>query len=94
MAQQTPSRANPHNPLAAGPQQLSSLTILRAYQRNPSGVGLPLCECGPIGPYKATAGLSTSSHHWRKLVGVEFCGVRGTPLSRPSFLAQARSAYP
>jgi hypothetical protein len=47
-----------------------------------------------IGAYEATAGLSTSSHHWRKLVGVEFCGVRWTPLSRPSFFAQARSVYP
>jgi hypothetical protein len=56
--------------------------------------GRPLCECGPIGAYEATAGLSTSSDHWRKLVGVEFCGVRWTPLSRPSFLAQARSVYP
>jgi hypothetical protein len=56
--------------------------------------GRPLCECGPIGVYEATAGLSTCSHHWRKLVGVEFCGVRWTPLSRPWFLAQARSVYP
>ena len=74
------------------------------HQRNPSGVGfrgscllaceLPLCGCGPIGPYEAAAGLSTCSHHWRKLVGVEFCGVRWTPLSRPSFFAQAMSVYP
>jgi hypothetical protein len=42
----------------------------------------------------ATAGLSASSHHWRKLVGVEFCGVRWTPLSRPWFFAQAMSVYP
>jgi SAM-dependent methyltransferase len=56
--------------------------------------GRPLCECGPIGAYEATAGLSTCSHHWRKLVGVEFCGVRWTPLSRPSFFAQAISVYP
>jgi hypothetical protein len=59
-----------------------------------AGMGLPLCECGPIGVYEATAGLSTSSHHWRKLVGVEFCGVRWTPLSRPWFFAQAMSVYP
>src|SRR5260370_1818560 len=55
---------------------------------------LPLCECGPIGPYEAAAGLSTCSHHWRKLVGVEFSAVRWTPLSRPSFFAQAMSVYP
>ena len=74
-----------------------------SHQRNPSGVGFrgPVwrhvagpCECGPIGAYEATAGLSTSSHHWRKLVGVEFCGVRWTPLSRPWSFAQAMSAYP
>jgi hypothetical protein len=59
-----------------------------------AGMGLPLCDCGPIDAYEATAGLSTSSHHWRKLVGVEFSGVRWTPLSRPSFVAQAMSAYP
>jgi hypothetical protein len=58
------------------------------------GMGRPLCECGPIGAYEATAGLSTCSHHWRKLVGVEFCGVRWTPLSRPSFFARAMSVYP
>ncbi len=74
-----------------------------SHQGNPSGVGSevllagmgrPLCECGPIGAYEATVGLSTSSHHWRKLVGVEFSGVRWTPLSRPSFFAQAMSVYP
>ncbi len=59
-----------------------------------ASVGRPLCECGPFGAYEATAGLSTSSHHWRKLVGVEFSGVRWTPLSRPSFFAQAMSVYP
>jgi hypothetical protein len=73
------------------------------HQRNPSGVGFrgPVwrhvagpCVSEPIGAYEATAGLSTSSHHWRKLVGVEFCGVRWTALSRPSFFAQAMSAYP
>ena len=52
------------------------------------------CDCGPIGFYEATAGLSACSHHWRKLVGVEFCGVRWTPLSRPSFFARAMSVYP
>jgi hypothetical protein len=73
------------------------------HQRNPSGVGFrgPVwrrvtCPCvvRAIGAYEATAGLSTSSHQWRKLVGVEFCGVRWTPLSRPWFFAQAMSAYP
>ena len=59
-----------------------------------AGMSRPLCECGPIGAYEATVGLSTSSHHWRKLVGVEFSGVRWTPLSRPSFFAQAMSVYP
>jgi erythrin-vacuolar iron transport family protein len=47
-----------------------------------------------LGAYETTVGLSASSHHWRKLVGVEFCGVRWTPLSRPSFFAQAMSVYP
>jgi hypothetical protein len=55
---------------------------------------LPLCDCGLVGAYEATAGLSTSSHHWRKLVGVEFSGVRWTPLSRPLFFARAMSVYP
>jgi hypothetical protein len=41
-----------------------------------------------------TAGLSTSSLHSRKLVGVEFSGVRGTALSMPSFLAAAMSVMP
>ncbi len=59
-----------------------------------AGMGRPLCECGPTVAYEAAAGLSTSSHHWRKLVGVEFSGVRWTPLSRPSFFAQAMSVYP
>jgi hypothetical protein len=59
-----------------------------------AGMGRPLCECGPIGAYEATTGLSTSSHHWRKLVGVEFSRVRWTPLSRPSFFARAMSVYP
>jgi len=54
----------------------------------------PFCACERAGRYEATAGFSTSSLHWRKLVGVEFSGVRGTPLSRPSFLAQAMSAIP
>jgi hypothetical protein len=44
--------------------------------------------------YAATAGFRTSSLHWRKLVGVEFSGVRGTALSRPWFLAQAMSVIP
>jgi len=35
--------------------------------------------------------LSTSSHHWRKLVGVEFPGVRWTALSRPSFGGMAQT---
>ena len=74
-----------------------------SHQRNPpvwgsevllAGMDRALCECGPIGAYEATVGLSTSSHHWRKLVGVEFSGVRWTPLSRPSFFARAMSVYP
>jgi hypothetical protein len=32
--------------------------------------------------------LSTSSHRWRKLVGVEFCGVRWTPCNQPGLHAQ------
>ena len=42
----------------------------------------------------ATAGLSVSSHHWRKLVGVEFSGMRATALSIPWFFAQAMSVMP
>ena len=50
----------------------------------------------PAGPSAArnTAGFSTSSHHCRKLVGVEFSGVRWTPLSMPSFFAAAMSVMP
>ncbi len=43
---------------------------------------------------ESTAGFSTSWHQRRKLVGVEFSGVRRTALSRPSFLAQAMSVIP
>ena len=43
---------------------------------------------------KRTAGFNTSSHHWRKLVGVVDCGVRGSALSRPAFLAAAMSTMP
>ena len=74
------------------------------HQRNPSGVGFsgvvrwhvtcPFCDDEPVGAYEATAGFSTSSHHWRKLVGVEFPGVRRTALSRPWFFAQAMSVIP
>ena len=62
---------------------------------------VPVCTVPRIGAsrnrqsaYEATVGLSTSSHHWRKLVGVESSRVRWTPLSRPSFFAQAMSVYP
>ena len=41
-----------------------------------------------------TAGFSFVSHHWRKLVGVVFSGVRGSALSIPSFLARAMSVIP
>ena len=74
------------------------------HQRYPSGMGFrgvacghvtcPFCDGEPMDAYAATAGFRTSSLHWRKLVGVEFSGVRGTPLSRPSFLAQAMSVIP
>jgi hypothetical protein len=57
-----------------------------AHQRYPSGVGFrgvvcwhvtcPFCDGEPIGAYEVTAGFRTSSAHWRKLVGVEFSGVR------------------
>jgi hypothetical protein len=47
-----------------------------------------------MGGYEATAGFRTCSHHWRKVVGVEFSGVRWTALSMPSFLAQAMSVIP
>jgi hypothetical protein len=57
-------------------------------------VTCPFCDGGPTGAYEATAGFRTCSHHWRKLVGVEFSGVRWTPLSRPSFFAQAMSVIP
>ena len=40
----------------------------------------------------STAGFRTSSHHWRKLVGVVLSGVRGSALSRPSFLAAYMAA--
>jgi hypothetical protein len=46
------------------------------------------------GTQPRTAGLSTSSHHWRKLVGVVASGVRGSRLSRPSSLATAMSSMP
>ena len=42
----------------------------------------------------STALFKTSSHHCRKLVGVVDCGVRGSALSRPSFLAIAISSMP
>ena len=74
------------------------------HQRYPSGMGFrgvvcwhvtcPFCDGEPIGAYEATAGFRTCSHHWRKLVGVEFCGVRWTALSMPSFFAQAMSVIP
>jgi hypothetical protein len=74
------------------------------HQRYPSGVGFsgvicwhvtcPFCGGEPIGAYDATAGFRTCSQNWRKLVGVEFSGVRWTPLSRPSFFAQAMSVIP
>jgi hypothetical protein len=41
-----------------------------------------------------TAAFSTSSHHCRKLVGVVFSGVRGSALSKPSFLATIMSSVP
>src|SRR5690349_20166969 len=47
-----------------------------------------------IGDQPNTTGFSSSLHHWRKLVGVVFSGVRGSALSRPSFLAQAMSVMP
>ena len=33
--------------------------------------------------YAMTRGFNTSSHHWRKLVGVVDCGVRGSAVSSP-----------
>ena len=42
----------------------------------------------------STAGLSTSSHHCRKVVGLAVCRVRGTPSSRPSSLARTMSTMP
>jgi hypothetical protein len=57
-----------------------------AHQRYPSSVGFrgvvcwhvtcPFCYGEPIGAYEKTADFRTSSAHWRKLVGVEFLGVR------------------
>src|SRR5215210_3551787 len=41
-----------------------------------------------------TTGFSTSSHHWRKLVGLVDCGVRGLALSRPLSFATAMSSIP
>ena len=73
------------------------------HQRNPSGMGFSGLACWHVtGPsvlanrfcYEMTAGLSASSHHCRKLVGVEFSGVRWTALSMPSFFAQAMSVIP
>jgi hypothetical protein len=73
------------------------------HQRNSPGVGfgglmvgmrLVLSAMTATRRYAATAGFSTSAHHCRKLVGVEFSGVRRTPLSRPSFFAQAMSVMP
>jgi hypothetical protein len=39
-------------------------------------VTCPFCDGEPIAAYEVTAGFRTSSAHWRKLVGVEFSGVR------------------
>ena len=64
-------------------RQTTSIPLLPSPPPLPSGFVL-----------QSTAGFSTSWHHWRKLVGVEFSGVRRTPLSRPSFLAQAMSVIP
>src|SRR6266404_44084 len=33
--------------------------------------------------YATTRGFNSSSHHWRKLVGVVDCGVRGSAVSSP-----------
>jgi hypothetical protein len=53
---------------AASPSGASARSALRSIVDPASGRGvLSLVE---------EAGLSTSSHHSRKLVGVEFCGVR------------------
>lgn len=57
--------------------------------------GSPLGRSSGCGGVQArTAGLSTSSHHWRKLVGVADCGVRGSALSKPWFLAINMSTVP
>ena len=83
---------------------LADATGGSGHQRDPSGVGFSGRCCwhvirlsvlaSELAAYEATAGFSTSSHHWRKLVGVEFSGVRWTALSRPSFFAQAMSVMP
>jgi hypothetical protein len=101
--------AVPENDPCAAPGQTHGYGLADApggsgHQRYPSGVGFrgvvrwhvacPFCEGGPMGGYEATAGFRTCSHHWRKLVGVEFSGVRWTALSMPSFLAQAMSVIP
>jgi hypothetical protein len=43
----------------------------------------PLLSFGAILRYAMTRGFNTSSHHWRKLVGVVDCGVRGSAVSSP-----------
>src|SRR5580704_15301523 len=59
------------------------------------GLGEPLAVlCRRQIDQPSTAGFSTSSHHCRKLVGVVFSAVRGSALSRPSFLAHAMSVMP
>jgi len=84
--------------MAGGADEVARLTHIIDVAENDAGSSLGETRGNGLadatGGYEATAGLSTSSDHWRKLVGVEFCGVRWTPLSRPWFLAQARSVYP
>ena len=59
-----------------------------------SGV-LPRTCCGVATVTQGrTAGINTSSHHCRKLVGVAVSAVRTTPSSRPSSFARIMSTMP